>query len=286
MRDRRAGFTLIELMVVIAIIGVLVALLMPAIQAAREAARRTQCTNNLKQIGLALHNHHDARKLLPTGWTAFQSGTLTPDAEGEPGWGWSAGILPYLEQGTTSVRVQEKVAILDSIHDPVRTTVLPDFICPSEPLDPLWKLDKEDGLGELCELSRSNYVGVYGTGEIEDDPSRGNGVFFHNSRISFKQVTDGLSKTLMAGERSSLHGGSTWLGMISGGDEAMARIVAAGDHTPNQPDGHLDDFSSHHTGITLLVRCDGSVDAVADDIEGSVFQALCTRAGNEIVPGN
>jgi prepilin-type N-terminal cleavage/methylation domain-containing protein len=287
MSTRRRGFTLIELLVVIAVVGVLVALLLPAVQAAREAARRTQCTNNLKQIGLALQNHHDARRQLPAGWTAYDPGTLTPNPEGEPGWGWAAKILPYLEEANISIQIQEEVAITDPLHDTVRITTLPVYLCPSEIEEPTWTLNAAGGSPALCELARSNDLGNFGTGEIEDDPSNGNGVFFHNSRISFKQITDGLSKTLIVGERASLHGGSTWLGMIAGGDEAMARVVAAGDHTPNQgPEGHLDDFGSHHTGITLFVRADGSVDAVADEIDELVFPSLCTRAGNEIVTSN
>ena len=283
-KRERSAFTLVELLVVIAVIGMLVALLLPAVQAAREAARRTQCTNNLKQIGLALQNHHDARKRLPAGWISFQPNSQIPDPEGEPGWGWAAKILPYLEEGNVALRVQEKLPILDPVHDAIRVNVIPGYLCPSESAETTWKLYAEGGSPELCTLARANYVGNYGTGEIEDDPSRGNGIFFHNSAVSFKHVTDGLSKTLMAGERSSLHCGSTWLGMVTGGEEAMARVVGAGDHVPNQPDGHLDDFSSHHAGITLFVRCDGSVDAVTDEIEESVFQALCTRAGNEISP--
>ena len=96
---RHKGFTLIELLVVIAIIGVLIALLLPAVQAAREAARRSQCTNNLKQIGLGLHNYHGALNCFPPGYlsTPFPSGANVGDNSG-PGWGWLAMALPYMEQ--------------------------------------------------------------------------------------------------------------------------------------------------------------------------------------------
>src|SRR5688500_8092117 len=95
----RHGFTLVELLVVIAIIGVLVALLLPAVQAAREAARRSSCRNNLKQVGLALHNYHDVYQQLPAGWQGFAAtGSKVSEAEGTPGWGWASAILPQMEQ--------------------------------------------------------------------------------------------------------------------------------------------------------------------------------------------
>lgn len=307
MKRSVAAFALVELLVVIAIIGVLIGLLLPAVQAAREAARRTQCANNLKQVVLALHHHHDAKRHLPAGWTAFAPGTLTPDPQGEPGWGWAAKILPYLEEGNTALRLNEQVRILDPMHDAVRITSVPTFLCPSEIGGPIFHLHDESG-GEIGELARANYVGNFGTGEIADAPSRGNGAFYHNSRVRFRDITDGLSQTLIVGERSGLHGESTWLGVIPGAEEAMARVLGAGDHVPNQPhdpDGHhhhddehdegeeghahhdhLDDFGSYHSGVTMFVRADGSVTAIEDEINEAVFQALCTRAGNEIVPGN
>jgi prepilin-type N-terminal cleavage/methylation domain-containing protein len=307
MRRHRFAFSLVELLVVIAIIGVLIGLLLPAVQSAREAARRTQCVNHLKQVGLALHQHHNARQILPSGWTAFTPGTRVPNVEGEPGWGWAAQVLPYLEESNTAIGVNEQVRILDPIHDKARITSLPTLLCPSEIGDTLFHLHDESE-NEICELARANYVGVFGAGEIADAPSRGNGVFFHNSRVRFRDVLDGLSKTLMVGERSGLHGESTWVGVIPDAEEAMARVLGAGDHVPNQrhdPDGHhhhddehdegeeghahhdhLDDFGSYHSGITNFVRADGSVNAIEDEIDEAVFKALCTRAGNEIIPGN
>src|SRR5688572_8489446 len=125
-RTARRGFTLVELLVVIAIIGVLVALLLPAIQAAREAARASQCRNHLKQVGLALHQYHDTMGRLPPGWVANQP-------EGVPGWGWSAALLPYLEQGNLDANLKRHLPIADTVNQQARETVLPILLCGSDP---------------------------------------------------------------------------------------------------------------------------------------------------------
>lgn len=282
MAIKRRAFTLVELLVVIAIIGVLIALLLPAVGAAREASRKLSCKNNLKQVGLALQLHHDSHKILPSGWTGFDPSTGGADPEGTPGWGWASRILPHLdERALTEQSINFKLPIMDTFHDPLRTRQLPVFRCPSD-LDPeIFTLESEDGSGPICDLAKSNYVGVFGKLEIEDVPGAGDGVFFHNSRISFRNIRDGLSKTILVGERYSLIGGSTWMGVIPGGEEAMCRIVGSTDHVFNDPNGHLDDFGSHHPGIAQFVFGDGSVDSLSDDIDPLVYQALSTRAGGE-----
>src|SRR5687767_13013899 len=122
----RGGFTLVELLVVIAIIGLLVALLLPAVQAAREAARATQCKNNLKQMGLAVHNYSDTNRRLPSGWVA--------DApNGRNGWGWGSAILAQLEQGSLQQQIHFDLRILNAANQPFHTTVLTVYICPSDP---------------------------------------------------------------------------------------------------------------------------------------------------------
>ena len=285
MNSTRKAFTLIELLVVIAIIAILIAILLPAIQAAREASRRSTCQNNLKQIGIALHLYNDSLKALPAGWIGFDPGTRQPDPEGEPGWGWAAHILPYMEGENLARAIDFKLPVGDAVNAEARTTVIETFICPSDvPTDDdgRFSLEGEDGSGSVGELAQSNYVGVFGTFEIEDDPSAGDGTFFHNSWIRLRQITDGLSRTLMVGERSSLHGPSAWAGVIAGGEEAMARVVGTADHVPNQSHGHIDDFGSYHPGGTQFLLGDGSVDTVSQDIDVRVYQALSTRAGREV----
>jgi prepilin-type N-terminal cleavage/methylation domain-containing protein len=273
-RSRRA-FTLVELLVVIAVIGILVALLLPAVQAAREAARRTQCHNNLKQIGLALQNHHDVLGALPAGWNA-----AVPD--GDPGWGWAAYILPYLEQNNLWDQIRPGTAIDDALHATVRRTVIAGYQCPSDPTSKKFVLDDDTG-SPMFEVARANYSGVFGTFDIEIDPSNGDGTFYHNRRTRLADITDGLSNTIVVGERSSRLGSITWLGMVSGADEAMAHPVGVTDHAPNDPVHHFEDFSSHHATGAHFVLGDGSVRLLSSNIDIGVYYTLATRAGGEPV---
>jgi prepilin-type N-terminal cleavage/methylation domain-containing protein len=284
MSTPRKAFTLVELLVVIAIIGILVALLLPAVQAAREAARASQCKNNLRQLGLALHQYHDTMKQVPAGWIA--------DApEGVPGWGWASHLLPHLEQTNVEQLIARQLPIADPANQQARETVLRILLCPSDGFEDVFMLggggghdheddgDHDHSVDEgtpLFRIARSNYIGMFGTIEIEDSPSKSDGMFFHNSAIKFANVKDGLSNTLAIGERSSKLGGSVWAGVVGEANEPMARIVGVADHTPNHRDRHFDDFSSDHpSGVHFLVG-DGSVTRINDTIDLAVYQALCT----------
>jgi len=267
----RKAFTLVELLVVIAIIGVLVALLLPAVQAAREAARRSSCSNNLKQIGLAVHNHHDTFRRLPPGWTAPAG-----NAEGAPGWAWASHSLNFMEQGNLYNQITFASAVSEPVNLNARQTVVETFLCPSDVGEDVFTLG-------TVQVARSNYLGVFGNSEIEDSPSNGNGMFFHNSKLKFSSVTDGLSNTLMIGERHSKIEHSTWTGVINGADEAMARVVGITDHSPNVGHDHLDDFSSLHPGGAMFCQADGSVRFIANTINETAFQALGTVAGGEVI---
>jgi prepilin-type N-terminal cleavage/methylation domain-containing protein len=286
-RPGRSAFTLIELLVVIAIIGMLIALLLPAVQAAREAGRRTVCRSNMRQIGLALHAYHDTFHRLPAGWKGY-SGPNVPDPEGAPGWGWATAILPFAEQTALDVQIDPNVSLLDPRHDTVRRTRLDLFLCPSDLNNNLWfDLDAEGG-GVLTTLARSNYVGAFGTLELDTcegmgpgQQCRGDGVFFHNSMVTFGEVTDGLSNTFFVGERSSKFGFSTWVGVAAGGEEAFARILGIADHPPNHPTGHFDDFGSMHPLGTHFAFGDASVHLIPAKIDLAVYQAMITRNAGE-----
>lgn len=286
----RIAFTLVELLVVIAIIGILVGLLLPAVQAAREAARRMQCSNNMKQIGLAIHNYESTYRRLPSGFVSLGH-------TGSPGWGWGAALLPFMEQNNIYSNIDARQPIDHSMHAAVRITDVPTYICPSDIGGYLFDItagndvDEEeakllgvdDGGQVLFQIAKSNYVGVFGTFELEDAPYNGDGIFYGNSRTRWADITDGLSNTLMIGEHGSRLGYCIWHGNIQSAAEPHARILGVADHTPNHKSGHFEDFSSFHpTGVNFL-RGDSSVAFFNENIDLTTFKALATRATGEVV---
>jgi prepilin-type N-terminal cleavage/methylation domain-containing protein/prepilin-type processing-associated H-X9-DG protein len=289
----RGGFTLVELLVVIAIIGILVGLLLPAVQVAREAARRMQCSNHLKQLGLAAHNYEAAYGRLPAGW-------ISGKVDGNPGWGWTAALLPFMEGSTIYQQIDSRLTIADPLHEKVRLHSMPNFHCPSDPGDNIFQIAQDSGHShghpspghaptsvdegdKLFPIAKSNYVGMFGTFELEDAPFNGDGVFFGNSRTKFRDVRDGLSNTLMIGERDSRLGGSIWHGFIREASEPAARIVGVADHAPNDSSGHFEDFRSYHPGGVNFLRADGSVRMYSQTMDQATYRAMATAAGGEVV---
>jgi prepilin-type N-terminal cleavage/methylation domain-containing protein len=205
MKLERSGFTLVELLVVIAIIGILVGLVLPAVQSAREAARRMQCSNNVKQLGLALHNHHYSRNAFPPILTTGSSGPTFSTQHN-----WLTFTLPYLEQGNLWSMVRFPTRELD---DPYYTTSNVDnsalgnsvdqnnlpasqqwvttFICPSDPVGDRRQPADDGG------RAPTNYVGNQGSSV---NFTLGTGIFFRNSRVRFADITDGSSNTYMVSE--------------------------------------------------------------------------------------
>ena len=222
-QDRR-GFTLVELLVVIAIIGILIALLLPAVQAAREAARRMQCSNNLKQMGLALHNYHGTHRVFPHGCRAgpYLSSSFN---SGGTGTNWKASILPLLEQDTIfdhlnfiNARFTPDWAAFDSSpgNEILDGAVVSVYKCPSSPFDPLLTTDYKANI--LDTAQRHEYVGIAG---VYPDPSgRGAGTCFQagygwicnngllpmNEQKSIRDAKDGTSNTILASEQSGTVG--------------------------------------------------------------------------------
>ncbi len=207
--EKSAGFTLVELLVVIAIIGILVALLLPAIQAAREAARRTHCTNNLRQLGIAGINYESAKKALPMGRTR---GT-TPDDETIPQWGHLALVLPFIEATTSYDMIDFNDTKVPLRLSPVRLHRIESFLCPTEKDDQMNNATCTDADQRWLGAGRTNYRGNGGSGTGEailvDTPGPGpakdyreknNGLFLTNQAIRLKQIIDGTSHTAMYSE--------------------------------------------------------------------------------------
>jgi len=315
LKPSRKGFTLIELLVVIAIIAILVALLLPAVQQAREAARRSSCKNNLKQVGLALHNYHDVHRTFPPGWVGA---TLSPRQQHtgmeEPaptsfrnGFSWAAHILPMVEQGPLydSINWNNQVKVgagnLAAIEK-----FLPTYQCPSDPKPDTFTVN--DGTNDI-NLATTNYMGVFGNRELHQCEINGEaghvtagqqcsaeGMFFHNSSIQMRDVTDGTSNTLMVGERTTFlitedHAGNpvsppekfygTWSGIITDTEESAARFIGHAEHAPNDLE-HAEDFGSSHPGGAQFVLADASVHFISENIDVGLFQALATRGGGEV----
>jgi prepilin-type N-terminal cleavage/methylation domain-containing protein/prepilin-type processing-associated H-X9-DG protein len=314
MTHRRTGFTLIELLVVIAIIAVLIALLLPAVQAAREAARRIQCVNNLKQIGLALHNYHESRGSLPGAdmvWNGFNPTELSA----------LANILPYLEQSNVFNNINFDFESYDPNNATVAATVINGFICPSDLPDPIPSLG-----------GQTNYMANMGSGIVWQEAigmnanlPGPNGVFYGDSATKFAAITDGLSNTTLFSERILADGNNAIVSPIADvffspafpqtPDDALQLCLAIdinnlnnqfplfmgapwlnGQHiflhvsTPNTRScgfflalrADMPPSSRHPGGLNVLFG-DGSVEFVKDSVNLLIWRALGTRAGGEVV---
>ncbi|QDU88028.1 hypothetical protein Pla175_13980 [Pirellulimonas nuda] len=289
----RIAFTLVELLVVIAIIGILVALLLPAVQAAREAARRSQCTNNLKQLALASIQHHDTRGAFPKGWDAPSDSTFQS-------WGWGVYIAPYIEaSAVTDLAQPERQTLNEALKNAAIKQALASeqsaMICPSDPTTGV--LETGGGGTQRKEFGgqnwpKSNYLASMGHYDFSCDTSGScgpnNGVMFGNSKISLRKITDGASHTILIGERPTERAceSGVWFGAgqktgrsISGPYYVVGRTsVPINDFPQPNADGSLpaatdhcgEGFASLHPGGANFAMCDGSVHLISEDIESNV----------------
>lgn len=287
--SHRRAFTLVELLVVIAIIGVLVGILLPAVQAARESARRTQCGNNLKQIGLAMLSHHNARNCFPAGTTHSSD---DGDPTGVAGFGWGAQILPYIEEKELASRLGIPGGELhDVMRDPARRNLAQEpltmFRCPSDSSASLNEGRPFVGAkyGDAL-VAKANYVGVHGThfvtlDEVHTQRLDPFGILWPESRVTTAHVLDGTSKTLLVGERATKHLAGTWVGVRSyynDGETGLQQVFGISDAKPNvRDDSGRRGFSSEHPGGAFFVFADGHVDFLDEEIDYNQNGATSTN---------
>ncbi len=315
------GFTLIELLVVIAIIAVLIALLLPAVQQAREAARRTQCRNNLKQIGIALHNYHDSFRMFPK--AGFAAGFAAAAQLNNTALlrtrivSWGVAILPGLDQGNLYQRWDMNRFYLHPENHEVAQKVLPVYLCPSNPGAAPQKMQGDNANWPGVPFGRSDYGANWGVRELQcfGEPlgtcnrtnSYGNstdtrGPFTvvsvaYMNNVATHHVTDGLTNTIFVGESpEALHG--LWAGHKNFFDQSAplnARYAAMNNTTWDScrtnvagTIGRLgcdygQEFHSHHIGGALFLLGDGAVRFISESINVRTFAALLSYKGDEVI---
>jgi prepilin-type N-terminal cleavage/methylation domain-containing protein/prepilin-type processing-associated H-X9-DG protein len=268
---RRHGFTLVELLAVTAIIGVLVALLLPAVQAARESARQTQCLNHLLQIGVALHNYEDAQGELPVGCLEKRVPKTAPNGRQLA---WSAAMLPQLELPDLAAKIDFAAAFDSPRNRPAAVTPLPVYVCPSTART---AAGREQSLvveplagGAGYEAAAIDYGGNYGAAQVS--PSA-NGVLIYDRAVKLAEMSDGASRTIAVLEDS----GRGWAmnGEWINGENIFDVASPVNTQQDNEP-------WSDHPGGAMVLWCDGHARLVAETLDLIVLRAACTRAAEEL----
>lgn len=267
----RRGFTLIETLVVIAIMAILIALLLPAVQQARAAARRTQCMNNLRQVAIGLHNYHDAHQVLPPG-----SIVVGPAFGVASGWGWGAMLLPFVDQQPLYSEIDFNIGTATPANLNLLVTTLSTWKCPSDIGPPTF--DSTIPAAGTFTIAHGNYAA---------NAEMMSGL----SSVTFDQVVDGLSNTVMLGERgwnpdASAHKfTSAWFGTLATeserGFDSVAHIEMITDEPVNNIVGGGDCFSSHHSGGAYVALGDGSVHFFSENMDRDLYAAAGTIANGE-----
>src|SRR5262249_3783800 len=279
----------------------LVGLMLPAVQRVRESAAQTSCRNNLKQIGIALHGYHSDVGHLPPGYLCDTLG-MTEIEFTDPGWGWAAYLLPYLEQTALANKLQWDAAVEDDANAEARLEVVRSYVCPSD-LNrgqfAVWTLYNV----KISAAATNSYAACYGFGgAIGEYAGDGNGIFYRNSRTRFSDIKDGTAYTLAVGERAAWFCQTPWIGAITNGtvrtnpnspnliigmEGAPVMVMARTSGEPlNNPYSTPYDFYTPHPAAGQFLFADGSVRALPFSLPSYLWQAFGTRAGGEVVPPN
>jgi prepilin-type N-terminal cleavage/methylation domain-containing protein/prepilin-type processing-associated H-X9-DG protein len=310
---RRPAFTLVELLVVLAILGLLIGLLLPAVQKVREAANRMRCSSNLKQIALAVHNFHDAEERFPYSQWGTQGGTAYGGGPNSYAWSWLARLLPYLEQDNLYAYAQVPTGKLFATDGSAKSVRL--FLCPS---DGSANGPPRTDVGNLIgfPVGRTSYKGVSGSNwgddfdQFQQKPgsfptdwrnqgvngsfdglNNGDGIFYRfdlSRPLGLSHVTDGTSSTFMIGE--DLQEGNTWLSWpyannAHGTCAIPPNVLDPKTKKPYPPDNwqNTSGFRSRHSGGVQFAYVDGSVHFVKDSIDLPTYRAVATHSGGEVV---
>lgn len=310
-RNQKSAFTLVELLVVITIIGILIALLLPAVQAAREAARRTQCTNNLKQIGLACLTHEQAFGFFPTaGWSAAEKGYFTaadPDlgvTETQPG-GWTFNILPYIEQQSLhDMGMGQSSTAKASLFAQREQTPIGGMICPSRRvpgvLRPMYQGRYPVNCTEFKVAAKGDYAGNAGDNYSPEAAATNTGVFYHKSITHVADVSDGLSNTYLVGEKylapdyyETGEDGGDDDSLFVGANCDVLRSTHPGTSSALAPPRQDQSgayccyqFGSAHSDAFNMAMCDGAVRSVSYEIDLEAHRCLGNRKDGKTVDGS
>jgi prepilin-type N-terminal cleavage/methylation domain-containing protein/prepilin-type processing-associated H-X9-DG protein len=304
--SQRCAFTLVELLVVIAVIAILVSLLIPAVQSAREAARRAQCSNNLRQFGLAIHSYHNTHKQLPKGGAGVAS-LSNPLFRSMHCLSWGAAILPGLEQQPLYETINQSQPYLHDDNLAAGQHILPVFLCPTAPNPELRKVNGDTPTASN-RYAVSNYGANWGERSLRCHPQNncpnhygdasggGRGVLLMGAErpVSFSHVVDGTSHTIMIGEApDGLH--SIWIGHKNVFDQSAPLNSRAAHNSVWESCATMfqstagkfcdfgQEFHSYHPGGAQFAFVDGSVHFLAQTIDHKLFAALLSRSGGEII---
>lgn len=279
----RRAFTLVELLVVIAIIGILVGLLLPAVQAAREAARRCNCSNNLGQLGLAVHHFEFNREHLPNGSSDSPSAPQTQNVS--PNTSWVVDLLPYIEMKNIYLNIDRKIGAFAPENTEASSIRIAVMLCPSAPMD-----YEAKGIYNLT--ASSNYAGCYN--DIEAPLAKdNNGLLFLNSRLRYSEVLDGLSTTILLGEKISLDDDYGWISgtrstLRNTGTLPVSPRVVRGRTILNAEVGpeEFGGFGSFHGSGSNFAFADGAIRYLSRDIDPQLYQNLGNRKDGAMFGGD